>query len=162
MIRVVKPSDAKAIVEIYNYYILNTVVTFEESALSIGEMQTRITAKDPNMPWMVYEIENQVIGYAYASNWKHRSAYNLSLESTIYLDPKASDKGFGTKLYGALIKQLEHQKFHAIIGGISLPNEASIRLHEKLGFKKVAHFKEVGFKFNKWVDVGYWELLVNK
>jgi L-amino acid N-acyltransferase YncA len=109
----------------------------------------------------VFESDGGVIGYAYASEWNSRSAYKRSAEITVYLTNGETQRGLGTLLYTELIKQLKSMGCHAIIGGISLPNESSIRLHEKLGLEKVAHFKEVGCKFEKWIDVGYWELVIN-
>lgn len=162
MIRKVKLEDAKEIAEIYNYYILNSCVTFEEIPVSIEEMGRRIQATFLKFPWLVYEKDMEIIGYAYASVWKPRSAYKHTIESTVYLKNEATKNGIGSLLYKELISQLTNLGFHAVIGGISLPNEASIALHEKFGFKKVAQLKEVGYKFKKWVDVGYWELLINK
>ena len=109
------------------------------------------------LPWLVAEQTDQVIGYAYASKWKERCAYRYSVESTVYLDPSFTGQGIGTKLYEALLAILQRNSIHIVIGGIALPNPASVALHERLGFNKVAHFKEVGYKFNRWVDVGYWE-----
>ncbi len=158
MIRQVAMEDATQICEIYNYYIENTIVSFEESPLTPQEMASRIQEIIPSLPWIIHEVDNQIAGYAYASKWKGRCAYRYSVESTVYLSPDATGKGIGSMLYQALLDQLKEQRFHTVIGGISLPNEASIKLHEKFGFQKVAHFSEVGFKFDKWVDVGYWEL----
>jgi L-amino acid N-acyltransferase YncA len=160
MIRAVKLEDAREIAEIYNYYILNSCVTFEELALSTEEMQVRIEAGSSKFPWLVFEKNNEIHGYAYASAWKPRSAYKHTVESTVYLKKEATKNGIGSLLYTALISQLTDLGFHAIIGGISLPNEASVALHEKFGFEKIAQFKEVGYKFQKWIDVGYWELLI--
>jgi phosphinothricin acetyltransferase len=162
MIRAVKLEDAREIVEIYNYYILNSCVTFEELALSAEEMRGRIEVAHLKFPWLVFEKDNKIIGYAYASAWKPRSAYKHTVESTVYLKKEAINNGVGSLLYAALISQLTDLGFHALIGGISLPNEASVALHEKFGFEKIAQFKEVGYKFQKWIDVGYWELLINK
>ena len=162
MIRAVKLVDAREIAEIYNYYILNSCVTFEELALSTEEMRVRIEACSSKFPWLVFEKDQEIIGYAYASAWKPRSAYKLTVESTVYLKKEATKNGIGSLLYAALISQLTDLGFHAVIGGISLPNKASITLHEKFGFEKIAQFKEVGYKFKKWIDVGYWELLINK
>ena len=122
-------------------------------------MASRIQEVIPLLPWIVYEENKQIVGHAYASKWKGRCAYRYSVESTVYLSPAATGKGNGSLLYEALLSQLKGQGFHSIIGGISLPNDASIKMHEKFGFKKVTHFSQVGFKFNKWVDVAYWELL---
>ncbi len=161
MIRPIRENDAKSIADIYNYYIKNTVITFENDMVSEAEIKKRIKEITANLPWIVYESNNEVIGYAYASNWKSRCAYKNSVEATIYLKYNKKEKGVGTLLYNELLKRIKAKKFHTVIGGIALPNEASIALHEKLGFKKVAHFKEVGYKFDKWIDVAYWQLILN-
>jgi phosphinothricin acetyltransferase len=162
MIRNVKLDDAQEIAEIYNYYVLNSCVTFEELEVIAVEMRGRIEATNSKFPWLVFEKDNEILGYAYATMWKPRSAYKHTVESTVYLKKAATKNGIGSLLYAALIGQLTDLGFHAVIGGISLPNDASIALHEKFGFVKIAQFKEVGYKFNKWIDVGYWELLINK
>ena len=159
MIRTISLNDLRQICEIYNYYIKNTHISFEESPVSESEMEARIGAIIPSLPWLVYEEQSQILGYAYATKWKGRQAYRHTVESTVYLRPEAGGKGIGSALYKALLAQLQEKAYHTVIGGISLPNEASIRLHEKLGFNKVAHFSQVGYKFNKWVDVGYWEYI---
>ncbi|HBC86938.1 MAG TPA: phosphinothricin acetyltransferase [Lentisphaeria bacterium] len=159
MIRKAKTTDAKTICSIYNYYIENTVVTFEEVPLSASEMAKRIKDIGKDFPWIVYVEGKQILGYAYAGKWKTRCSYRLTVESTVYLHRDAVGKGIGTKLYKALLPMLKKNGFHVVVGGIALPNKGSVALHEKFGFKKVAHFKEVGFKFGKWIDVGYWELI---
>jgi len=159
MIRNIQPVDASQICDIYNYYIQNTVVTFEEKLLEVEEMKKRILNISEKFPWIVYEENGVIIGYAYACEWKPRTAYKYSVETTIYLKPELHRNGMGTLLYSHLINILKKRDIHAAIGGIALPNKASIALHEKLGFRKIGQFKEVGFKFNKWIDVGYWELI---
>lgn len=161
MLRAATPADAAAIAGIYNHYILNTIVTFEEEVLPVEEMARRITETlaDGN-PWFVWEEDGRILGYAYADKWKSRCSYRFSVEATVYLDPAATGRGLGTKLYTTLIDRYRNTRIHAIIGGVALPNEASAALHEKLGFKKIAHFKEVGWKFDQWIDVGYWELIL--
>lgn len=159
MIRPALVSDADAIARIYNHYIRNTAITFEEMPVSAQEMVARIAELDAaSLPWLVMEQDEQVIGYAYASKWKGRCAYRFSVESTVYLDPAHTGGGLGTSLYAALFAALRDRGMHVVIGGIALPNAASVALHEKLGLQKVAHFKEVGFKFEQWIDVGYWQL----
>ncbi len=160
MIRKINVNDAQQIADIYNYYIENTIVTFEEEIVTIDEMKQRILDVSKALPWLVYEEGDKVIGYAYASKWKSRCAYKYSLETTVYLKHGESGKGIGTLLYKELTSELKKMNYHVLIGGISLPNDASIALHEKLGFEKIAQFKEVGNKFNKWIDVGYWELIL--
>lgn len=161
MIRPVAISDAEAIASIYNHYILNTVITFEEQAVSAIEIAERIKAvESASLPWLVSESSNEVVGYAYASKWHGRSAYRYSTEITVYLDPAAIGQGLGAALYADLFPILRKKQIHAVIGVIALPNEVSIALHEKFDLTKVAHFKEVGFKFNQWVDVGYWQAIL--
>ncbi|WP_010180650.1 arsinothricin resistance N-acetyltransferase ArsN1 family B [Aquimarina agarilytica] len=161
MIRNATLEDAFELAEIYNYYILNSTITFEETRIDAEEMKSRMESIIEEFPWLVYESNGQIIGYAYASKWKGRCAYKHSVESTVYLKNGEEAKGVGTLLYTELIKRLSKIQIHAIIGGIALPNKASISLHKKLGFQQVAHFKEVGYKFEKWIDVTYWELLIN-
>ena len=160
MIREVNLTDALAIAEIYNFHVHNTIVTFDLSPVSESEMKDTIQNVIKTHPWYVYVEDNKVVGYAYAHSWKTRSAYDATVESSIYISEDFTGKGIGFELYQHLINELKQRKIHVVIGGISLPNEASVSIHEKFGFEKVAHFKEVGFKFNKWIDVGYWQLTI--
>lgn len=160
MIRRVRPDDAQAICGIYNHYVLDTAVTFEEEAIGPDEMAKRIRDYSSAMPWIVVEEEGILAGYAYIAPWRERSAYRYCVESTIYVAEGARRKGFGTTLYRTLIAEARAMGLHCIIGVISFPNEASVALHERCGFHKVAHFEQVGFKFDRWIDVGEWELLL--
>lgn len=158
MIRNAIASDADSIARIYNHYILNTIITFEEQAVSAQEIAGRIAkVTSTPLPWLVEASDDKIIGYAYASEWKERRAYRFAVESTVYLDPDSVGKGYGTQLYERLLASLRERGMHVVIGCIALPNPASIALHEKLGLRKVAHFSEVGFKFEKWIDVGFWQ-----
>ena len=158
MIRNASAGDAKQICDIYNHYVINSTITFEEEPVSAKEMLERIEKLQSKFPWLVYEKENEVLGYAYATEWRSRIAYQYSAETTVYLKPGMYGKGIGSLLCKALIAEMRRLPIHTLIAGIALPNDSSIALHEKLGFEKVAHFKEVGFKMNKWIDVGYWQL----
>ncbi len=158
MIRNATPADSLAIAGIYNYYVLNTVVTFEEVPVTASEMQQRVADVQSKYSWLVWEEAGVVTGYAYAGQWKPRGAYRYTVESSIYLAPDQTGRGIGNQLYAALIKELRALNLHSIIGGVALPNEPSIKMHEALGFKKIGQFIEVGWKLNRWVDVGYWEL----
>lgn len=160
MIRACLPSDASRICEIYNHYVMATVITFEEVPVTEPEMAQRITSVGASLPWLVWEQNGVIAGYAYASPWKQRSAYRFSVESSVYLCPDFVHQGIGTELYEALIADLRRHDVHCVVGGIALPNPASVGLHEKLGFAKIGQFREVGLKFRQWVDVGYWELLL--
>lgn len=161
MIRYASVADAVQIARIYNHYIRHTTVTFEEAEVSAEKMATRIgKVTAAGMPWYVVEIDGEILGYAYATKWRERSAYRYSVESSVYLKHGETGKGYARPLYEALIGSLREAGLHAVIGGIVQPNEASVRIHEKLGFEKVAQFREVGKKFGRWLDVGYWELLL--
>lgn len=161
MLRSATPADAAAIAAIYNHYVLHTVITFEEEVVTDDEMRQRIDdTLAAGLPWFVWEEHGGVLGYAYASRWKSRCAYRYAVESSIYLDKDATGRGLGTRLYVALIDALRAKSVHAIIGGIALPNPASVALSEKLGFRKIGQFEQVGWKFEKWIDVGYWELIL--
>jgi L-amino acid N-acyltransferase YncA len=159
IIRRVKDCDAKQIAGIYNYYIENTHHSFEIEPLSLNEMRQRIAGISENYPYLIAEVKNQVIAFAFASCFKPRSAYKQSAEVSVYVKNDMKQTGIGTKLYERLFAELKQMDVHAIIAGISLPNEGSVKLHEKFGMEKVAHFREVGFKLNRWIDVGYWELI---
>jgi L-amino acid N-acyltransferase YncA len=160
MLRPCTPTDAARICEIYNYYVRETVITFEESPVPEAEMARRIADITSHLPWLVWEADGVILGYAYASPWKARAAYRHSVESSIYLTHEATGRGLGSRLYTALIAELRQRGLHCVIGGAALPNPASVALHEKLGFSKVAEFREVGFKFGRWIDVAYWELML--
>jgi L-amino acid N-acyltransferase YncA len=151
------PADIPAICAIYNHYIANTVITFEESPVSEGEMQKRVDAITRTFPWLVYDKGDGVIGYAYASQWKDRSAYKHTAEVTVYLHPDHCEKGVGSRLYQTLIERLTLKNIHVLLACIAIPNIASEKIHNRFGFRQVAHFSEVGFKFGRWVDVGYWQ-----
>ena len=157
-IRPVEPGDASAIAAIYNHYIAETVITFEELPVPAAEIARRIEdVRAAALPWLVAEQAGRILGYAYATKWRDRSAYRFSAEVTVYLDPSDVGRGIGSKLYAELFPRLRARGVHAALGGIALPNEASIALHEKFGMRKVAHLEEVGFKFDRWIDVGYWQ-----
>jgi L-amino acid N-acyltransferase YncA len=161
VIRTATTGDAEAIARIYNHYVASTIITFEEQAVSAEEMATRIAEiAAASLPWLVAEQDGRIVGYAYASKWKGRCAYRFSAESTVYLHPDFVGMGYGTRLYERLFAALRELGMHAVIGGVALPNAASIALHEKVGMKKVAHFSEVGFKFDRWIDVGYWQAML--
>jgi L-amino acid N-acyltransferase YncA len=151
--------DAANIAAIYNHYILTTTISFEEQAVDAAEIARRMAGVHAaDLPYLVAEEDGIVIGYAYATPWRVRPAYRSSVETSIYLRAGTHARGTGTALYRMLLAELTARGFHLAIGGIAQPNAASVALHEKLGFKKVAHFSEVGRKFDRWVDVGYWQL----
>jgi L-amino acid N-acyltransferase YncA len=158
MIRTADAADAEALCRIYNHYVATTIVTFEEAAVAPRDMATRIeaTAAD-GLPWLIAAEHDRIVGYAYGSKWKGRCAYRFSAECTVYVDPARTGQGWGSRLYEQFFPALHASGIHVVMGGIALPNAASVALHEKFGLTKVAHFKEVGFKFGRWIDVGYWQ-----
>lgn len=161
MLRPATPADAADIAAIYNHYVETTSISFEESAVSAADMAQRIADVGARLPWLVCEEDGRVVGYAYATAWRVRAAYRFSVESSVYVSPGYPRRGIGSRLYRALLDDLRSRGIHAVIGGIAQPNAASVALHEAFGFEKVAHFKQVGRKFEQWVDVAYWELLLN-
>lgn len=162
VIRAAAIEDAPSIAAIYNHYVASTVITFEEDAVPAPAMAARIAdVRAQNLPWLVAELGGEVVGYSYANRWKARSAYRHSVETTIYLKPGCEGRGIGKRLYSALLEILKTNGVHAVIGGAALPNAASVALHEKLGFERVGTFRQVGFKHGRWVDVGYWQLVLS-
>ena len=160
MIRSATAADAQAICAIYNHFVLQSTVTFEEEAITSGDMAARIDACTGRLPFLVAELDGAVSGYAYAVPWKTRSAYRHSVESSVYVAPGHAGMGLGSRLYQALLQDLREREVHAVLAGIALPNSASIGLHEAFGFSKVGQMREVGRKFDQWLDVGYWQLLL--
>ncbi len=153
--------DAVEIAALYNYYIEHSCATFEETPLTPEQMGSRMDAvAAKQLPWIVAECEQGVVGFAYAAWLKDRTAYRFAVETTIYLKNGIASKGLGTRLYAELFKALRARNIRTAIGIIALPNQASVALHEKFCMTKAAHLKEVGFKFNTWIDVGYWQCLL--
>jgi phosphinothricin acetyltransferase len=162
MIRPVTLNDAAAICAIYNYYVKNTAISFEEQPVSIHVMEERIRDITAKYPWLVWETEAEILGYAYVNKYRERISYRYTAELSIYLKNGQEGKGIGSKLLTRFFETLRKTDIHALVSGITLPNEQSVALHEKFGFSKIAHFKEVGFKMNQWHDVGYWELILKQ
>jgi len=161
MIRTVTPADAPAICAIYNHYIENTVITFEETPLETAEMEERIGKITARYPYLVWEEDGTVNGYGYVNTWRERSAYRYSAELSIYLRDGFQGRGMGRKLMERLLEEVRKTEIHSLMAVITLPNDRSVALHEKLGFRKVGRFEEIGYKFNTWLDVGFWELILN-
>ena len=164
MIRPAGPSDSAAICGIYNHYVENTAFTFEEASVPPAEMEERIRRISAKYPYLVLEDDGsgEVNGYAYANTWRERSAYRFAAEISIYVRDDFRGKGMGRRLMERLLEEIRKRDIHSLVAGIALPNERSVALHEKFGFRKVAHFEEIGFKFGKWLDVGYWELILKQ
>ncbi len=158
MIRLAHTSDAKAIAEIYGPIVRDTVITFETEAPSAEEMERRIASTLVYAPWLVYEEEDGVAGYVYASRHHERAAYQWSVDVAVYTHETRRRTGVARSLYATLFSLLSMQGFHAAHAGITLPNAASVGLHEALGFRRVGAYPSVGFKLGAWRDVGWWQL----
>jgi L-amino acid N-acyltransferase YncA len=158
-LRLAEPGDAAQIAAIYAPFCLDTAVSFETVAPDLATMRERILAAGERYPWLVAVSETgDVLGYAYASKHRERAAYRWSIDFTVYLAPAAKRRGIGTTLYRALTKICQCLGYYRAFAGITLPNEASVRLHEKVGFRPIGIYQRVGFKLGKWHDVGWWSL----
>jgi L-amino acid N-acyltransferase YncA len=158
MVRTAGIGDAAAILDIYSHYVENTTITFEIVPPALKEMEKRIGDGIKLSNWLVYELDKKVVGYAYYSKFRERKAYDFSCETTVYVHKNYVGKGIGSGLYKKLIENLRQTQMAVAIGAIALPNQASVKLHEKMGFKNAGILKNVGRKFNTWIDVGYWAL----
>lgn len=159
--------DGDALAHIYNYYINNTVITFEVDEVSGEDMATRVAKlRAAGLPWLVAEADGQLLGYAYAGPFRERAAWVHTLETSIYLDAQVRGQGVGTALFSELIARLRdlepaesiHAPVHTVLGVVALPNDASVALQERLGLRHVGTTEQVGLKFGRWIDVGYWQM----
>ena len=158
IIRQATAKDAMSVIEIYSPAITESSTSFELKIPSVDEMVRRIESATDRYPWLVLTEDQNVIGYAYATPFRARAAYQFSAETSVYVHRDHHRKGIARKLMLELIKLLKAARHHMIIAGVTLPNPASVALHESLGFEPVGVFPEVGFKFNEWHDVGFWSL----
>lgn len=145
--------DSPACASIYEYYVLNTPITFELDPPTAKQMGVRILTSLQTHDWLVLEQEDRLIGYAYATAYASRAAYDWTCETSVYLDKDFKGKGGGRLLYAELLDRLATRGFRQAIAGITMPNEASQGLHQAFGFEEIGTFKSVGWKFEKWHDV---------
>lgn len=152
-IRVAKVEDARDLLAIYAPYVRETAITFETEVPSVEEFEGRIAAIQAIYPYLVAEVDGELVGYAYAHAYYGRAAYAWTVEVSIYVDQKAGGKGVGNALYDALEEELRKQGIRQALACISLPNDASIFFHQKRGYEQVGHFHKVGYKFDQWHDI---------
>lgn len=152
-IRLFESKDIEAMLEIYQYYVLNTPISFEYEAPSLQEFRNRIDTIIKDFPCLVYEENGIIVGYAYASKFKERKAYQWTTESTVYLKNDYLGKGIGRKLYTTLLEILKLQNYYNVFAGITMPNPKSEFLHKNMGFKEIGVYQNVGFKSDKWHSV---------
>jgi L-amino acid N-acyltransferase YncA len=147
-----------AIAAIYAPFVTDSPVSFETAPPTAEEMRARIEAGGDLYPWIVAaDDQDAVLGYAYATAFRPRPAYRFAVETSVYLSASAQGRGLGERLYRALIETLIAQGFMQAIGAITLPNPGSVRLHEKVGFFQAGTYRQVGYKFGRWLDVGLWQ-----
>jgi L-amino acid N-acyltransferase YncA len=156
-LRVATPDDAAAIAEIYAPFVSASAVSFETEPPGVEAMRARIEAGGGLYPWLVGEAEDGILGYAYAARFRERPAYRFAVETSVYLRRDAGGKGLGGRLYRPLLAMLVDQGFTQAIAAITLPNQASISLHERLGFERAGTYRQVGWKLDAWHDVGLWQ-----
>jgi L-amino acid N-acyltransferase YncA len=152
-IRLATAEDGAAVAAIYAPFVRDTAISFEWEPPSVEEMRLRIARTLQHYPWLVLTEDEAVIGYAYATAYRSRAAYQWSAEVSVYVEPGAHGRGIATRLYGALFEMLGLQGYRVLYGVIALPNEASVRLHEKVGFERIGVFPAAGFKHGAWHDV---------
>jgi phosphinothricin acetyltransferase len=156
-LRAATPDDAASLADLYAPYVTGSAVSFEVDPPDAAEMRRRIGSGGDLYPWLVAEADGAVLGYAYASAFRPRAAYRFAVETTVYAGRQAQGRGVGTRLYEALLAILTAQDFTQAIGAITLPNRASVALHEKLGFRHSGTYTQVGWKLGRWHDVGLWQ-----
>ena len=159
-IRPATAADAARCAGIYAPYVTDSWVSFERDPPDATEMARRIADYGASHGWLVAEVGGEIAGYAYGSPHRTREAYATSADVAIYLDAAFARSGIGRRLYGALFPILKNRDVHAIFAGIALPNDASIGLHEAMGFKPIGIYREVGWKMDGWRDVGWWQRLL--
>jgi L-amino acid N-acyltransferase YncA len=157
-IRLANTNDAAGVLAIYAPYCESTPITFEIAPPSVDQIRDRITSVMASYPWLVAEADGRVLGYVYGTRFRERAGYRWTAEVAVYIAEEAKQRGLGKALYTTLFAILRAQGFAKAIAGITVPNPASVRLHESLGFVRTGIFPGVGYKDGNWLDVGWWQL----
>jgi L-amino acid N-acyltransferase YncA len=161
VIRGATAADLKAINDIYNYYVIHSTCTYQEQPESLANRKKWFEHHGPNHPVIVAELEGTVVGWGSLSAYHARSAYRRTVENSVYVHHDYHRRGIGSQLLKELIDQARRLRHHAIIAGIDAEQAGSVAIHKAFGFEKVGQFRQVGFKFGKWLDVVYMELLLD-
>lgn len=161
-IRKVTLNDAQECLDIYSYYVINTTITFEYDSPPLDEFKQRIQKITQKYPYLVAVMEDEIVGYAYATSYKDRAAYDWSVETTVYVKKDKNGLGIGKTLYTHLEENLRNNNIVNMLACITYPNPKSIDFHTKFGFDKVGHFPKVGYKFNDWRDIVWMQKAIKK
>lgn len=154
-IRLATDSDMEAMLSIYDYYVQHTSITFDHETPSLVDFTKKIHGLQKLFPVLVYELNNKVVGYAYASLFREKKAYQWTVETTIYLSHLVTSKGIGSRLYEKLFALLQKQNIRYAIAVITIPNDESIRFHKKFGFYESGKMENIGFKMDRWWSISY-------
>jgi L-amino acid N-acyltransferase YncA len=161
-IRLAAEDDAEQVLAIYAPFCLNTPVSFETEPPTPAEMRRRIEKMSASFPWLVYEQEGRILGYAYASPHRERAAYRWSADVSAYISEGFRRKGLGRALYTSLLELLRLQGYYNALAGITVPNPSSVGLHESVGFRPLGIYTGIGYKCGAWHDVGWWQLALRE
>lgn len=161
-IRLATAADAAGMLEIYAPFVSSTSITFETEVPALAAFENRIRQYMEFCPWLVAEDKGRIAGYAYAYRHRERTAYQWSVECSVYIHPDYLRKGIASRLYNALFPILRLQGFRNVYAVINLPNDQSVALHERLGFRYFATYEQVGYKLGKWKNVGWWRLILGE
>jgi phosphinothricin acetyltransferase len=151
------PGDAAACAAIYAPYVTDTVISLEEEAPTEAEMSVRIAKHAKHHSWLMADLDGEPVGFAYGSQHRERAAYRWAADVSVYIDRSAHRRGIGRRLYSELLQTLTGLGYYVACAGITLPNDASVALHESFGFVQVGVYRNIGFKFGAWHDVGWWQ-----
>lgn len=158
-VRAATAGDAAAIAAIYAPMVQHSPASFEEVPPDAAEVERRMRARPP-LPWLVAQSAERVVGYAYAAQHRQRPAYRWCADSSVYVHPSHHGNGVGRLLYARLVEEMTALGYVSLFAGIALPNEASVALHEAMGFRPVGVYRSVGFKHGRWRDVGWWQRML--
>ena len=162
-VRVADPAgDAARIAQIYQPYVEETIISFEEVAPTADQMADRIRSTLAWTPWLVADEDGRVVGYAYASRHRERTGYRWSVDISVYLEAGAQGRGIGRALYRELLELLRRQRFVNVYAGITLPNDASVGLHRAIGMEQIGTYERVGYKFGQWLGVTWFGMRLNE
>lgn len=159
-LRFASVDDAEELLAIYAPYVTDTVITYEYEVPSVSEFRERIASITKKFPYLVYEVNGQIVGYAYANTFRTRAAFQWDVETSIYLTEDAKHKGIAKKLYDVLLAMLRAQGYYRAYAYIDIPNEASTRFHKKLGFEEIAAYPSCAYKLGRWCTLSCMELVL--